>query len=277
MPRPLSTESNERVRAMVRWLLEVNGGALPARGTPDKGIDSLADDIASFSIGDITANMPEAVKEHVEDLEEDELEELIAKVGRLSVPCDDELEELIAQVGRLSVPCDDELEELIAQVGRLSVPCDDELPLSESELEAEHHEPTPAPAHPPQDEDGDTAMSDFPTTTACESQPVPNPRCWTTGQPVCDCPTFAWPFYGPPPDRPYDDDDLDGIIMSCGMDCPVGESEAETNVREGYSPFCGLPGCVCTEGHDWEGTVDHPYDPDCLRNDCGCRNFPMNE
>ncbi|KAB5576357.1 hypothetical protein GE09DRAFT_1216061 [Coniochaeta sp. 2T2.1] len=236
MPPPLSTESNERVRAMVRWLLEVNGGTLPARGTPDKGIDSLADDIANVSIGDLTVNMPEAVKEHVEDLEEDELKELIAQVGRLSVPRED-----------------------------------DELPLPESELEAEHeHEPTPPPPPPPppQDEDGDTTMSDLPTTTTGESV-NPNPRCWTTGQPVCGCPAYASPYGGPPDGEPYDD----GMDVSCEMDCPVGESEAERATREEYSPCCGLPGCVCTEGKDWEGMGDHPYDPDCLRNDCGCREL----
>lgn len=109
-------------------------------------------------------------------------------------------------------------------------------------------------------------------------------RCWTNATSVCSCRK---------PGR-LTDDLLDdgGADFLCGLDCPIGCSQAEiaAQTTEEYSPWCGNPDCVCEteEDHFWRvcslcgqatcicvpGSVVHEYDPFCMRGDCTCRNPP---
>lgn len=110
-------------------------------------------------------------------------------------------------------------------------------------------------------------------------------RCWTTGASECSCRM---------PARLVDGMSDEGSDVLCGMDCPAGCSQADIAAagrpgqREEFSPCCGEPGCVCTsaEDHDFwlcvgcgqatcacvPGSVEHDYDPFCMRTDCTCLN-----
>lgn len=108
-------------------------------------------------------------------------------------------------------------------------------------------------------------------------------RCWTNGTSVCSCRVPGRLAHGL-----LEDDG--GADFLCGLDCPVGCSQAEIAAQktEEYSPWCGNPDCVCQseEDHFWRvcvlcgqatcvcvpGTVVHEYDPFCMRGDCTCLN-----
>ena len=85
-------EPSERVLAMMDWLKEINGGALPARGQRDKAVDSLADDIANISIKELKGKIPDVVRARVaqfDDLTEDALKALVLDAAKLSLVADE--------------------------------------------------------------------------------------------------------------------------------------------------------------------------------------------
>lgn len=79
---------NIHVKAMLNWMVSINGGHLPAPGESDKAIDSLMKDIANISLDSLKATIPADVKSQVpnfESLTENALKSLVFDAAKLSV------------------------------------------------------------------------------------------------------------------------------------------------------------------------------------------------
>ncbi|OIW32613.1 hypothetical protein CONLIGDRAFT_678997 [Coniochaeta ligniaria NRRL 30616] len=88
-------------------------------------------------------------------------------------------------------------------------------------------------------------------------------RCWTNGTSACSCRI---------PPKLIDGLLDDGLDIVCGLDCPIGCSQAEivAGEREKYSPCCGDPACVCTSEEDHVFWLCHG----CGQATCRCEPEP---
>lgn len=90
---PPESESNERIAAMIDWLKEINGGALPQRNSPAPAIDTLDALVAQLSgtsLDDIKATMSAEVQSKVSasDMTEDALKSLILSAAKMTISAD---------------------------------------------------------------------------------------------------------------------------------------------------------------------------------------------
>lgn len=212
---PPEQESDERKAAMIEWLKEINGRALPQRSSPTApGIDALdvlVTQLSSASLDDIKANMPDEMwsKLGVADMTEAALKSLIVSAANMSI-----------SVANNSRAAEDEYK---------SMP-DDE----------------PSWSSPAVTGGGATYAHISGDWRGWEEDGGETGRCWTSGTVTCTC-RVSMRDYGPRGEL-YEDP----VDVACDLDCPAGRSVAEMRGpwTQEYSPCCGELNCDCTNAAD---------------------------